>query len=146
MATLTLSVKLTRTLLGLDDLELNDHGAYYISELGDYAIQWDRKTISTPWTDGDITVQRSRRSVERRVVIEVLGTTTTQMKQRARTLIDALSQDSYNMTVNMDGDSSTYRCEAADYTISWDKERAHSSRTLVSAVIRQSPAMVSGTI
>ena len=103
-----LSVSLSRDLLDDTALEINDHFNFYVAEMGDSQISWRRQTTSSPWVDGTVTTHRSKENVTRSISIEVLGETWADATYNAKTLIDAISQDHFTMTVSQTGGSFTY--------------------------------------
>jgi|LauGreDrversion4_2_1035121.scaffolds.fasta_scaffold436237_2 hypothetical protein len=141
-----LSVTLSRTLLSLADLEINDHENYYIAELGDLSVAWRRVVTSSPYVDGEITTQRSRQNTNRQVTVEVLGTDWGNAQANARALIDALSQDEFEMTITQDTEVTTYLCEASDYVWKQAKERWHSTRGQLTFGLLSKPMPISGLI
>ena len=141
---LSFSLKISRTLLSLADLELNDHFHYYIAEMGDLGISWNRQTTRSPWVDGEITVQRTRNIVEQRMIVEVLGPTRAELFENVRQLSQALNQDTFTLTTVLDGQTTQWRGEASDHMVSRDKERIHSVRARVEANVRLQPVALSG--
>lgn len=143
---MSLSVTLSRTLLGLGVLEINDHINYYVADLGDHAVSWRRITTSSPWVDGDVTVQRVRQNVTRQVNVEVLGADWGVTQVNARALIDALSQDEFEMTITQDTEVTTYLCEASDYVWRQAKERWHAKRGQMAFSLLTKPIPAAGVI
>jgi hypothetical protein len=109
-----LSVSLSRTLLSLPDLDINDHTNYYIARIGDSQVNWRRQTVSSPWIDGTVTTHRSKENITRSMSVEVLGDTWQETKSNAKALIDAISQDNFVLTMGME--ETTYPINTYYYT------------------------------
>lgn len=141
-----LSVLITRTLLGLDPLEVNDHINYYVATSGDIQIQWNKQTVRSPWVDGEITVQRSRGNVNRQLEIEVLGSDWQNCLANAQALATALSQDSFTMSWEWDGEVVEYLCEASEYSWKATKERWHAGRGIMTTNLIHKPTPTAGVL
>lgn len=116
MTDLALSVAVTRTQLGLSELNLNDHVNYYVAQqqfMGG-TMTWTKNQITSPYVDGATTVNRTRGQVTEPVTIEVLGTSDTVLQTNMATLINAFSQDSYDLLIAIGAANYQYQCEAAD--------------------------------
>jgi hypothetical protein len=141
-----LSVKLSRSLLSLADLEINDHLDYYVSDLGDTQVTWNKQTVRSPYVDGEITVQRSKQNVTRNMKVEVLGTNLADARANAKVLAQAVSQDTFTLTVDFGSDPTVYLCEASDYSWVESKERFHAGRGILAVTLIHKPTPVSGAI
>ena len=134
MTDVDLSVEINRDALALLPLEIADGNPYYVATqfLGT-GISWDRQTVSSRWVDGDYTVSRRRGNVTEQVAVEVACASTAALLLATETLIAAFTQDSYTMTVTIDGQIWAYACEAADYqSLQWTTPRlsAHQGQVL----------------
>ncbi len=141
-----LSVTFSRTLLGLGDLEINDHIKYYVAEFGDQSITWRRQQVSSPWVDGTVTSQRSKENVTRSMTIEVLGDNWADTLSNAKDLIDAVSQDTFVLTSDMNSEIVSYICEASDYSWAQSKERWHSYRGILTVSLIHKPNPTTGVL
>ena len=141
-----LSVTFSRTLLGLGDLEINDHIKYYVAEFGDQAITWRRQQVSSPWIDGTVTTQRSKENVTRSMSIEVLGDDWADTLSNAKDLIDAVSQDTFVLTSDMNSEIVSYICEASDYSWAQSKERWHAYRGILTVSLIHKPNPTTGIL
>lgn len=116
MPDLDLAVAVTRTQLGLSELNICDHLNYYIAAtqfLGG-TMSWTKNQITSPYTDGAFTVNRTRGQVTEPVTVEVLGETDTDLQTNLATLINAFSQDSFVLLIGIGAANYQYQCEAAD--------------------------------
>jgi len=147
-----LSITLSRTLLGLPDLEINDHENYYVSELGDQSVTWRRQQASSPWVDGTVTTQRTKENVTRSISVEVLGSLWPYTIENAKALIDAVSQDSFILTIHFAPmvtpveDAVSYLCEASDYNWVQTKERWHAQRGILNINLIHKPNPLTGDV
>lgn len=147
MPDIGLQVTVSRTLLALPDLDINDHQAYYVAPgtLG-AQLSYNRQQISAPWCDGQITVNRSMQNVSEPVVVEVLGEDNGEVFANMATLLAAFAQDHFTLTVVVDGlVTNTYRCEAADYQIgAWVSGRLAAEQAQVTFTVPRQPLAKAG--
>jgi hypothetical protein len=142
-----LSVRVSRELLGLGELEINDHRSYYCAPqfLGGQ-VAWRRNTVSSPWLDGDVTINRTRGMVTEQLAVEVLGANLSEAQTNVVTLIEAFIQSRFTLTADF-GDlevSQVYDCEAADYQISWSGPRLVASQLQVVLGVPRQPVALAG--
>ena len=145
MTNLSISALVTRTNLGLGDLNINS-SPY---RLGGPAIlggtqNWDRVTISSPYVDGDVTVTRRRTNVSDQLAVYVEGTDTANMFANIRTLIDAFSQDRYTLQINIGASSNQWDCEAADYSVVVDTPHMVAKYAVVNLNVLRKPNALTG--
>lgn len=141
----TVSCSVTRTSLALADLNLNDHVAYYPSgDIFGATITWRRTTVKSPFVESEFTTNRVRNLVEDKFAVNVLGADQVTMANNITTLINAFSQDTFNLTVQLDSQPYTYACEASDYSMDWQIGRMHSLQTEVKFNLRRSPVPING--
>lgn len=116
MTDVNISCLISRDALGLDPLEIADGHPYYLSTqfLG-AGVSWDRQTASSRWVDGDTTTSRRRGNVTEQVAVEIMAGGAFDLQNFMQALIDAFVQDTFTMTVTLDGQIWGYTCEAADY-------------------------------
>jgi hypothetical protein len=143
---LSFAVTVSRDLLALADLDINDHLTYYVSPqfLGGQ-VQWSRQQATSPFVDGSVTVSRFRQTVTEQIAIEVLAGTGAGLKANVDTLIDAFMQDSFILTVVSDGATYAYTCEAADYQLAWTGPRMIGHQAQVVLSVPRSPVALAGT-
>lgn len=116
----TFAATVTRSDLGLADLNINDNADYIVaSEMLGSMVTWERKTVSSPFVNGDVTVHRRRGNVSEKFAVYVLGATQTEIQTNIKTLIDAFNQNRFNLTITLDSTVYTYICEASDYQVEW---------------------------
>jgi hypothetical protein len=125
MADLDLSVEVNRDALALTPLDIAQP-PYYLaaSPFLSSQVSWDRQTVSSRWIDGEVTTSRKRGMVMETIAVEVVATDMATLQDYMQTLIEALCQDTYTMTITVDGTLWVYNCEAADYTnLMWTTPR-----------------------
>ena len=142
------AASVTRPILGLANLNLNDHVNYYVSNsIFGGTVSWRRQTVQSPWIEGQFTVGAVRDQVEDKFVVEVLGgtaNTQTSLQTNLQTLVAAFSQSYFNLTVQLDSAYYTYACEASDYTMDWTNTRWIAKQVQVSFNLRRSPVPING--
>jgi hypothetical protein len=141
MADLTVSVLVSRDRLGLDDLQINDHLDYIIAGPDFLGGQqsWDRTQVSSPFADGEVTVNRRRQNVQENILLEVLGSSTADVHANAKAVVNAFSQDTFTITVSINSSSTVYECEASDYRIVTSSPRYAASQLQVSFTVPHKP-------
>lgn len=115
MADITLAGSVTRTALGMGDLNINDYSAYFLGsalELGE--DRWERSSTGGAHMLGEVTTARTKKNITRVVPIEVLGTSHANLEANITALKQAFNQDSYQLTLTYNGTTHTYAAEAAD--------------------------------
>ena len=90
----------TRELLALDNLYINDHLTYALTTtlMGGQSA-WDRNEASSPWVDGEFTVSRKKRNVTEQIVIDVYGSDQVELQDNIKTLIQAFTQDNFGESI-----------------------------------------------
>jgi len=141
---LTLSVTVSRDLLGLGSLEINDHDAYFMAPFTPAGVTWSRTTVASPFVEGDITVHRRRANAQESLVVEVNGDTQAELSTNLRTLLQAFQQDRFNVDINVGGTHYVWACEAADYNVAWDGPRFIAKRLQVTLGVPRMPVPVEG--
>lgn len=146
MPDLRLSVQVSRELFGLAPLELNDHWHYYIAadKLFGGQVQWTRQVATGPYTDGGVTVNRTRQVVSEPLGVEVTGDDPLGLQTFILQAIYALMQDSFTVTINADGAVYAYQCEAADYQIAWSGPRLMAKQAQLLFTVPTQPSALVG--
>ena len=143
----TVSVSVTRTSLALGNLDLSDHVNYYTSgEIFGSTVAWRRATVKSAYVESEFTVNRVRGLVEEKFAVNVLAPDQVTMATNIGALVTAFTQDTFNLTVQLDAQPYTYACEASDYTMDWQIARMHSLQTEIKFTLRRSPVPINGPI
>lgn len=146
MPNISLSVSITRTGLGLVDLEINDHIHSYITPSFMGADSpWNRTAVTSPWLDGDVTVNRTRQKVTEPLQLEVLGGSLAEMDANAQALLEAFDQSDFHLIVDIGGQTHTYECEAADRTVLWTGPRMVEGQLQITFQVPRQPVPLVGT-
>lgn len=109
-------ITITRTELGLADLNLNDPAAgYWVSD--DWkqgGVVWQRYLASsTAWVNGERTVGQRMAEVNETFTVYVNASTPSAIGNKIQTIATALSQYRYTVTINWDGDIYVYEANGA---------------------------------
>jgi hypothetical protein len=149
MPDILFSLLITRDSLGLPDLDLNDHLNYYVADqfMGGQ-VTWNRNQVTSPFIDGAITTYRTKQMVTDTVNIEVLTTTYTGAMTSLRTLVQAFTQDTYNLQIGIGVSTAAlqYQCEAADYTMDWTNSRWVAKHLSISFSVPRNPVPILGPV
>jgi hypothetical protein len=145
MTDISVNAKVTRTDLGLGDLDINT-SPYRIAgpQIMEGTTSWDRNQVNSPWTEGDITISRRRGNVTSQLTIYVSGTDTANMMANIRTLVDAFTQDRFTLQINMGTSVNQWDCESADYTVLMDTVHVYNLYAQVSFSIQRKPVPLLG--
>lgn len=145
MPDIALNATVSRTLLGLDPLDINDHDTYYLSPtfLG-ANVQWNRTQVTSPFMDGAVTTQRQRQMVTENITIEVLGGSAPGLKAAFDVLVSAFIQDSFTLTVGVGAATYRYACETSDYQLIWSGPRFVANQGQVVLQMPRQPVALAG--
>lgn len=143
---ISLSAKVTRTDLGLGDLDINDSTNYRIAgpSVMEGTTSWERNQVSSPWVEGDITISRRRGNVTSQLAIYVNADTIGDMMSKTRTLVDAFTQNRFTLQINMGTAVNQWDCEAADYTVQMDTAHVYNMYSVVTFSLQRKPIPVAG--
>jgi hypothetical protein len=148
MPDVQISASVSRELLGLAPLLINEHITYYAAPqfLGGQ-VQWSRTTAGSPWLNGTRTTSRVLEMVTEQLTIEVKAPTTLESQVAMATLIAAFQQDSYTLTVEVDGEAIySYLCESADYQVVWMGPRLVSKQGQATFSVPRQPVPLQGGV
>lgn len=145
MTDLGLSASFTRPLLGLPDLDINDHLNYYLTPtfMGGM-VQWTRQQATSPFLDGAVTTFRTRGMVQEQMAIEILGDTKSDMWDNVRALIDTVCQSQYNLGLAIGSEVHQWMCEASDYQFNWNAPRIIANQVQLVLAMPRQPVAVQG--
>lgn len=142
---MNLSVRVTRDELALADLQLNDGVKYHTTpDIDPGQVSWRRESATSPYVDGEFTISRAKEESEGKVTIEVVATSQSLLRTYIGDLINAFTQEEFNLIFDIDGAVYTWTCEAADYAVKWEHIRFHSFHALVGFQFPRSPIPVAG--
>lgn len=145
MADATITATVSRTSLALADLNINDHVNYILSAqfLG-AGVTYRRQQVRSPYTEGAVTVNRTRDVIQDQVSIDVLASNYTTFQANIATLQAAFAQDVFTLTVTTNGVPWAWTCEASDYKMDWSVPRIMGLYGQVQYTILRQPIPISG--
>jgi len=146
MSDISVNAKVTRTDLGLGDLNINDTTKYRIAgpSVMDGTTAWERNQVTSPWVEGDITISRRRGNVTSQLNIYVTGSTIGDMLANIRTLVDAFTQNRFTVQINMGTSVNQWDCEAADYSVVMDTAHVYNMYAMATFSLQRKPIPVAG--
>lgn len=110
-----MTVTIGRDELGLNDLKLS-FPPYVVQEVGGGERVIDRQVATAPTIDGAVTVHSRREQVTETLQVAVFGDDTIAAKANLDALKEALEQDEFDLTIDINGAEFVYRCEEADFS------------------------------
>jgi hypothetical protein len=141
----TVAISVTRSDLGLASLNINDHLDYKVgSEILGSMVTYDKKKVSSPYVNGDITVHRRRGNVNEKFSVYVYGADQAELRTNTIALIEAFSQNQFNLIITLDSVEYSYQCEASDYQIGWSNAHMFSKQVLVTFNLDRKPIALVG--
>ena len=145
MPELGMGAAVSRTALGLADLDINDHLAYYLTPafLGG-TVSWTRQQVTSPFIDGAVTTYRTRGVVSEQVGVEVLGADVAELNTNLAALLAAFTQDAFHLAVAIGDEDFEYACEAADYQVGWSGPRWLATQLQVVFTVPRQPVPIAG--
>jgi hypothetical protein len=154
MSSFGLSVKVTRTQLGLADLELNDNLNYRMAggELFQANVSWERQTTKSPYVEGEFTTNRRRNNVQETMAFDVFpgnsagisGQSKFALEANLQQIIAAMTQDSFRMDVVVSKSTQWqqewhWNCEASDYSVQMTNARFVARQGIVTFMVIRNP-------
>lgn len=145
MADIELSAKISRSLLGLQPLELNDHVDYYIgAQFFGGSMNWTRSQIGSPWINGLVTTSRVKGMVTEPCQFEVLGDDNEEINEKMAIISRAFFQSDFTITLQLGNATLQYQCEAADRTVLWTGPRIITPQGQVTFSVPRQPDPLQG--
>lgn len=148
MPDLSLSVLVTRDLLGLADLEINDFVNYYVSsEFLGADVSWNKNRAGSVFIDGSVAVSETRDVVTEPVTVEVLGDDGVDALANLATLREAFTQKTYELIVKVGGTEVLhYACEKANYKLGWTGARMVQGQIQAILQVPRQPLPIAGAV
>ena len=129
-------------------LQLEEPGVYEIVSIGPGGRTWRRRTVEGTYQHGRRSIGEVLETMTVPLVVRVHGTSWSQVSNRAQTLIDAVSQHTYILTVLMEGVTSQWLCEPAEVRMvagdAWDKFEAMALQQTYQLTIPRDPIPLLG--
>jgi hypothetical protein len=145
MTDFTLAASITRTSLGLGDLDLNDHVNFAISVpfLGGTG-RYVRNLDSSAYMDGEIEINAHLPNITETVGLEVFGANYAAVMTNAGLALAAFKQAQYTLTVVIAGHTHTWRCQRADWSYEINTGRVSANQVKFQFDVPRSPLAVAG--
>lgn len=116
MADLVIAASVTRTELGLADLSLENPGSYRVVSAGPGSVSWRRRVAASPYCHGEALVSAVKEEVTQALVVRVYGSTAADLNTKTAALLRAFDQFDYRLSLTIDGVTSTWACQPANYS------------------------------
>jgi hypothetical protein len=145
MADLAVIAKVSRPALGGGDLYINT-GDYRLAgpQVMSGTVQWDRRTVNSPWVEGDITVSRRRGNTMENLVVYVSGSSQSDLQSNIATLVSAFNQNRYTVQIQIGNANWAWDCEAADYSVQMDTPHINALYVVCTFNIPRKPIALAG--
>jgi len=127
------------TFHGSPDLVIDLDDDYELVSVVTSERTWRRTTVEGPYMHGRALVNAVLDVETLTVQVRCKGATWTQAQNNYQALLPYVSAFSYQVTVSIDGYTTTYTCEPADVSAPLDKFAAMARRHLVTLTIPTSP-------
>lgn len=129
-------------------LNINDGVNYILSPegLNPATVVYRRTQVMSPFVEGRFTTNRLLDAVEGEMQVDVLGSSQADLASNIAALIAAFTQDTYTLTISLDGTSYSWECEAADYSMDWTHTRVHARRVPMRFAFQRQPTPAAGPI
>lgn len=138
---------ITRTELSLGALTLGSGDYLILAEGMDFGpVTWRRQEARSPFIHGAIPTGQTKDITSAMMGIRVLGTTQSQLASNIDALVDAVSQWTYQINLDLDGTDYTWQCYSADYAVGASDDRFDLLDVEVRLVIPRSPVPVAGPL
>lgn len=145
MPDLTVSALVTRTLLSLTSLDINDYENYILADqIMGGTVSYQREQASSPWVDGEITVSRRRGNVTEPFRVWVIGSSASDLNSNVGTLITAFQQDLFTLQITVGGTAYAWQCEASDYSMDFTNVNLKALKVMVTFNLMRSPILLAG--
>lgn len=115
MSTLLVAGTVSRELLELTPLQLENIGVYRIVAAGPGSLAWRRNRATSEFVHGGPVVSAVKDVMNAPLVVRVYGTTAANLESRTATLLRAFEQFSYELKLVLGGVVHEWLCEPADY-------------------------------
>jgi hypothetical protein len=127
-------------------LEIATSPDYYLgTQFLGAAVQWERQQVTSVWMDGSTTVSRHRQMVTEQIAVEITGRDLLDVQRLTNQLIAAFLQDSFVLTVTVEGSVRRYQCETADYqNLGWTTPRLSAAQGQVMLQVPRQPVALRG--
>lgn len=148
IADLNITAEVTRTELGLGNLDLNDDVNFRFGrgvEVG--RLTWRKDVVTSPYVHGRFPVREVKDAVESKITVYVIAPDHATLSTNVGVLIGAFTEQyEYNLQIVVEGQTYAWRCERADYEVAFATETFNALFVPVSLAFYRSPIQVAGVI
>ena len=87
------------------------------------SVSWRKEVVTSPFVAGRFPVHEVKDAAESSISVHVLGSNHAALRSNLATLLSAFTeQSSYQLTMTVEGQTSTWTCERADYQVGFATE------------------------
>jgi hypothetical protein len=112
------------------------------SSFAESAVQWRKQEVENAWVEGTFLTGAVRGNVTETLAVWVEVATEAARLAAVKALTDALEQLSFTLTFGVDGQSTTWQCQASDYAVRTEQSFRFGRITLVRAEVPRLPTPV----
>lgn len=148
MADLSVTAKVSRTLQGSSDLNINDGTNYVLAgpTIFQGQVNWQRNATGAPWVDGEVTWERHRSNSVEPLTVYVKGSSMDDLETKIGDLHAAFFQDRYTLQIVVNNVQHAWDCECADVTqVQYDTTHVKAMYVAVTYSIPRKPIPLAGT-
>lgn len=149
MSDLSVSAYVSRGLLSLGDLDLNDHTNFILAGPAPVqgSVNWERKQTSGPHVDGDLTYARRRTNVVESVTFYVKGTDQASLDANLGTIKTAFFQARFTLQIIVGSANHAWDCEASDVSqVLYDTAHVYNLFVPITFAVPRMPIALAGNL
>jgi hypothetical protein len=145
MADLTVVANISRSLLALGDLNLNDYVNFTLATpiLGGEEA-WKRNSQGSAYMDGEVEVNASRGNITETIGVWVTGSTHANMMANVTTLKQAFNQATYELYLSINGTVHEWRCYRANSSYEFSTGLIASRKVKWTFQVPRNPVPITG--
>lgn len=109
-------------------------------------MTWRREVATSPYVHGEVEVGAVRAAGQVAMTVRVSAADQSALQTAIDNLIDAVSVQSYTLSISLDGTAYTWTCGRASYSVTFDVGMYRGKRARVALVVPRHPVPVAGPI
>lgn len=135
---------ITSVLVGASGSLNLESGPYSLEKatMEEVAVTWRKHEVDNPWVEGSFVTRAVRNNVVRPLNVWVSATNRAAYVAARDALVAVLEQLSFTWQFGLDGVTTTWRCQMADYSIRQQHEFLHAHTALISAQVPTAPTAI----
>lgn len=141
-----MSAGISRSLLALPDLDLNNGTPFKVIDIKPGDRTWRRQETSSAYVDGEFTVNRTRSTPKATWAQEIRAADQDEMNVFLSEVVQAFEQDTFEIWHVMDGAETRWKGETADWQPTYEKERLHGLRQQIIFSFKRVPVPILGAV